>query len=161
MYFTIKYNVFHKYIINATTTAINARKKVFRQWILFFSRRFFVFPLWQRRLPNLTIWATRESLIRHMNYIPFVHTWVQSRYFDWVRVAHLFIFCVPFFCVFFLSSSCILWAQCYPFLWIANSRLPVRLSLMFIYHIKLCPVHPTTGRNRTRNFIDEWHWLHW
>jgi hypothetical protein len=29
MYFTVKYNVFHKYIINATTTAINARKKLF------------------------------------------------------------------------------------------------------------------------------------
>jgi hypothetical protein len=28
MYFTIKYNVFNKYIINATTTAINACKKV-------------------------------------------------------------------------------------------------------------------------------------
>jgi hypothetical protein len=28
MYFTIKYNVFYKYIINATTTAINACKKV-------------------------------------------------------------------------------------------------------------------------------------
>jgi hypothetical protein len=27
MYFTIKYNVFDKYIINATTTAINACKK--------------------------------------------------------------------------------------------------------------------------------------
>jgi hypothetical protein len=29
MYFTIKYNVFYKYIINATTTAINACKKLF------------------------------------------------------------------------------------------------------------------------------------
>jgi hypothetical protein len=28
MYFTIKYNVFYKYIINATTTEINACKKV-------------------------------------------------------------------------------------------------------------------------------------
>jgi hypothetical protein len=28
MYFTIKYNVFNKYIINATATAINACKKV-------------------------------------------------------------------------------------------------------------------------------------
>jgi hypothetical protein len=28
MYFTIKYNAFYKYIINATTPAINARKKV-------------------------------------------------------------------------------------------------------------------------------------
>ena len=27
MYFIIKYNVFYKYIINATTTAINAGKK--------------------------------------------------------------------------------------------------------------------------------------
>ena len=29
MYITIKYYVFHKYIINATTTAINAFKKLF------------------------------------------------------------------------------------------------------------------------------------
>jgi hypothetical protein len=29
MYFTIKYNVFYKYIINATATAINACKKLF------------------------------------------------------------------------------------------------------------------------------------
>jgi len=28
MYITIKYNVFYKYIINATTAAINACKKV-------------------------------------------------------------------------------------------------------------------------------------
>jgi hypothetical protein len=28
MYFAIKYTVFDKYIINATTTAINASKKV-------------------------------------------------------------------------------------------------------------------------------------
>jgi len=28
MYFTIKYNVLYKYIINATTTAINACEKV-------------------------------------------------------------------------------------------------------------------------------------
>ena len=32
MYFTIKYNVFYKYIINATTTAINACKKVVWRW---------------------------------------------------------------------------------------------------------------------------------
>ena len=40
MYFTIKYNVFYKYIINATKTAINAcKKKLFdvgqREVILF------------------------------------------------------------------------------------------------------------------------------
>ena len=29
MYFTIKYNAFDKYIIDATTTAINACKKLF------------------------------------------------------------------------------------------------------------------------------------
>jgi len=32
MYFTIKYNVSYKYIINATTTAINACKKVVWRW---------------------------------------------------------------------------------------------------------------------------------
>ena len=32
MYFTIKYNVFYKYIINATTTAINTGKKVIWRW---------------------------------------------------------------------------------------------------------------------------------
>ena len=29
MYFIIKYNIFYKYIINATTTAINTCKKLF------------------------------------------------------------------------------------------------------------------------------------
>ena len=32
MYFTIKYNVFYEYIINATTPAINACEKVIWRW---------------------------------------------------------------------------------------------------------------------------------
>jgi uncharacterized protein YcfL len=32
MYFTIKYNVLYKYIINATTTAINTCKQVIWRW---------------------------------------------------------------------------------------------------------------------------------
>jgi len=92
-----------------------------------------------------------------MNYLPFARTWVHSRYLCGVRVANHFRFlCCCFFFVFFffcLSLFCVLWAQCCPFLWIVNSRMPFRLSLMFIYHIKFCRVHPTTGRNRTRNFM--------
>jgi hypothetical protein len=41
MYFIIKYNVFNKYIINVTTTAINTCKKIFefgqREVISFFT----------------------------------------------------------------------------------------------------------------------------
>ena len=45
----------------------------------------------------MTIWATRESLIRNMNYLPFAQTWVQSRYFDGVLLLIFLVFCVPFF----------------------------------------------------------------
>ena len=52
--------------------------------------------------------------------------------FGWVRVSHHFSFlcCV---CCLFLSSSCVLCAQCCQRLWIVHSSLLLRFSLTFMY----------------------------
>jgi hypothetical protein len=53
-----------------------------------------------------------------------------TNFADGVRVAHLFSFlcCVFVFC---LSSSFVMFTQCYQRLWIFHSWLPLRLSLTF------------------------------
>ena len=95
-----------------------------------------------------------------MNYLLFARTWVNSRYLCVVRFSGFCFFWFWFWVVFLiffscLSLFCVLWAQCCPPVSLdCQFSIAFRLHLMFIYHIKFCRVHPTTGRNRTRNFID-------
>jgi hypothetical protein len=58
-------------------------------------------------------------------------------------ILFVFCFCFVLFLVFFpLSSSCVLYTQCYQNLWIVNSRLPWQFSITLIlqYVIKTCEI---------------------
>ena len=69
--------------------------------------------------------------------LPYASIWVHPRFFGGSLVAHIFNFlcCVVF--LFCLSSSCVLYAQCFQRLWIFYSGLPLRVSRTFIsyFHI--------------------------
>jgi hypothetical protein len=62
------------------------------------------------------------KLVLHlpMQSMPLVNKIASSISFDWVRVAHLFIFCVPFFCFVFVFV-----------LYIVGTMLPVSLDCQF------------------------------
>ena len=58
-------------------------------------------------------------LIRNRNCLPFMSTWVHSRVFWWVCVAHLFMFlCCPIMCLYVLKSPVVMsvtisvWKRC-------------------------------------------------
>ena len=89
MYFTIKYNVFYKYIINATTTAINACKKVIWRW----SKGGISFLIYASYL-------TRESTLYFLNVNKYWHDrkrWekeaniVKGARFCYCRIYHKFV----------------------------------------------------------------------
>ena len=85
MYFTIKYNVFYKYIINATTTAINACKKLFDV-----GQREVVYFIYVSYL-------TRESTLYFLNVSKYWKRWekeaniVKGARFCYCRIYHKFV----------------------------------------------------------------------
>ena len=82
------------------------------QWIFSFICRFFPSSINDNTF--IELYEQGGCLLRSRNCLPFVSTWVHPRFWGRFRVAHLFSFlCYVFFCNLVLSSSYVLWIQCY------------------------------------------------
>ena len=88
MYFTIKYNVFYKYIINATTAAINACKKGIWRWSK--GGNFFIYVSYLTRKSTLYFlsvskyWHDRKRWEKEANI-------VTGARFCYCRIYHKFV----------------------------------------------------------------------
>ena len=81
----------------------------------------------------LTIRVTWWVFYERQDMITLRGTWV-TLVFGGVNVAHVFSF---IYCVFCLSSSCVLCTQSCYFLWIVHFRLPLRLSFSLRFWVPI------------------------
>jgi hypothetical protein len=130
MYFTIKYNVFYKYIINATTTAINACKKLFDVG----QREVFFFIY--------VSYLTRESTLYFLNVNKYWHD--RKR---WEKKASIVKFCY-----------CRIYHKFVNFI-ILNLFKAVNENLVLCFYVAFwsCETVPKLMRQTTQKVNKHWH----